>query len=144
MHKHFSILILALIFGGCGDSNQKIDDSSKTPEIKITQDVIKNQNISKSDKSNSGQFYYSYNKEKNSSTQKRRSTLDAYLNIRSPYERVRVELLINKLSKILGIKCSPCPWMIIPNGGVKWGHNFLVGKKKKEGGVFYTPYKRRF
>jgi hypothetical protein len=108
MHKHFSILILALIFGGCGDSNQKIDDSSKTPEIKITQDVIKNQNISKSDKSNSGQFYYSYNKEKNSSTQKRRSTLDAYLNIRSPYERVRVELLINKLSKNFRIKCSPC------------------------------------
>ena len=40
--------------------------------------------------------------------QKRRTTLDAYLNIRSPYERVQIELMIQKLSKEFRIKCSPC------------------------------------
>jgi cytochrome c553 len=34
--------------------------------------------------------------------------LDAYLNIRSPYERVQIELMIHKLSKDFRIKCSPC------------------------------------
>jgi len=139
------LLISALILSGCGDSNRGEEIESKTPEIKITQNVIKNQNLSKSDKSNSGQFYYSYNKEINNSTdrdEKVRTTLDAYLNIRSPYERVRVELLINKLSKDFIIKCSPChddyangvigPSLLGKSGDFIYGRimDFKSGKKK--------------
>jgi len=96
---------------GCGNSDNKDDREviSQTPEIKITQGVIKSQMVKESNRSNSGQFYYSYNKEINSKDKlERRSTLDAYLNIRSPYERVRVELLINRLSREFLVKCSPC------------------------------------
>jgi hypothetical protein len=112
MYRIFLVSTLALLFIGCEDSNQREkEDSSNAPKIKITQGVIKDKNISKGNKTDSGQFYYSYNKEKNSSTEEKRdsrTTLDAYLNIRSPYERIRVELLINKLSKDFRIKCSPC------------------------------------
>jgi len=47
-------------------------NSSNAPKIKITQGVIKDKNISKGNKTDSGQFYYSYNKEKNSSTEEKR------------------------------------------------------------------------
>ncbi len=100
-----------LILAGCGDSESKSSqESTSAPKIKVTQGAIKETKTQdESSKQNSGQFYYTYNQEKNSSSeQKVRTTLDAYLNIRSPYERVQIELMIKKLSKDFIIKCSPC------------------------------------
>ncbi len=112
--KRLSIVLTlgALMLAGCGgDSNDKTSQKSDaSPKIKITQGAIKETKLKEDNsKENSGQFYYTYNKEKNSSNeQKVRTTLDAYLNIRSPYERVQIELMIKKLSKDFIIKCSPC------------------------------------
>ena len=111
MRRYYLLTATLFLLYGCGEDGSKEEiKNENTPQIKITQNVIKNQKVSQNNKSNSGEFYYSYNKEKNSSKEepKRRTTLDAYLNIRSPYERVRVELLINRLSRDFIIKCSPC------------------------------------
>ena len=99
---------------GCGDKKEA-SETAQSPQkpaaIKVTQGAVKAEPSKTASKENSGQFYYSYNKEKKGTqeeAQKRRTTLDAYLNIRSPYERVQIELMIQKLSKEFRIKCSPC------------------------------------
>jgi len=114
MYKNITIIVvtavLISVFTGCNDK-EKQSKSESIQQIKVTKNAVKKNNENKKNEENSGQFYYSYNKEKKSSTeetQKRRTTLDAYLNIRSPYERVRVEMLINRLSRDFIVKCSPC------------------------------------
>jgi cytochrome c553 len=108
-------LASALILGlaGCGDKKEEQKEAHKSApaQIKVTAGAVKKIDEKEGSKENSGQFYYSYNKEKNATEEdanKRRTTLDAYLNIRSPYERVQIELMIHKLSKDFRIKCSPC------------------------------------
>jgi len=108
----------ALILSGCGGSDGeeasgKASASSAAPAaIKVTADAVNTEVKAKESKENSGQFYYSYNKEKNatynSEESKTRTTIDAYLNIKSPYERVRITMMIQRLSKDYVIKCSPC------------------------------------
>jgi cytochrome c553 len=44
----------------------------------------------------------------NEETSKVRTTIDAYLNIKSPYERVRITMMIKRLSHDYVIKCSAC------------------------------------
>jgi len=108
--------VLAIMLNGCGDKKQenKSEEASVSPqEIKITANAVKEDIKEEKSKANSGQFYYSYNKEQNKSDynaedSKRRTTIDAYLNIKSPYERVRITMMIKRLSKDYIIKCSPC------------------------------------
>ncbi len=116
-----SVLLIGSL-SGCGEKSENgnkdkgtaPDKQSKevsAPKIKITEGVVKKSEKKEKSKANSGQFYYSYNKEKKSSESednKTRTTLDAYLNIHSPYERVRITLMIKKLSKDFIIRCSPC------------------------------------
>ena len=109
-------VVLALSIGafmlvGCGDDKPKSSqESAPAPKIKVTQGAIKETKLKdESQNAKGGKFYYTYNKEQNSSKEKKvRTTLDAYLNIRSPYERIQVELMIKKLSRDFIIKCSPC------------------------------------
>ena len=110
------IITSMLFLTGCGDSGKEKQESmasNTTPQIKVTKNAV-DQNVKEgSSKSNSGQFYYTYNKEKNSSNynaqdSKTRTTIDAYLNIKSPYERVRITMMIKRLSDDYIIKCSPC------------------------------------
>ena len=99
-----------LLFGGCTQDSKKSEQSVSSEGIKITQNAVKVR-VDTKDKSNSGQFYYSYNSKEKSEQdpqEKVRTTLDAYLNIRSPYERIQVEMMIHKLSHDFIIKCSPC------------------------------------
>ncbi len=110
----YAAAVLTLFFTGCGSDKksegQELQNASVS-EIKVTEDAVKTKNEQKKKESDGGQFYYSYNKENNSSTDEtknRRTTLDAYLNIRSPYEKVRITLMIKRLSKDYIIKCSPC------------------------------------
>ena len=111
----------ALLFNGCGEKEKKKETVKKeTPAtIKVTKNVVKKSTKKEVSKENGGQFYYSYNKEDkskeakaidkyNSETSKTRTTIDAYLNIKSPYERVRITMMIKQLSKDYIIKCSAC------------------------------------
>jgi cytochrome c553 len=111
--------LLAAGFAGCGKKEKEEAPvrkaESSPPAIKVTKGAVKKTADTGPSKENSGQFYYSYNKEKKGNgegeqggEEKVRTTLDAYLNIRSPYERVQVELMIKKLSHDFIINCSPC------------------------------------
>ncbi len=110
------LLVGLMLIAGCGKSKEesaKTQDNAPQPTIKITKDAVNTDVKDGPSKSNSGQFYYSYNKEKNSSSynaqdSKNRTTIDAYLNIKSPYEKVRITLMIKRLSTDYIIKCSAC------------------------------------
>ena len=115
MYKKIIFSSVLLIFIGCGESSVEKVDSSKASAsgIKVTENAVDTKVKDKKSKANSGQFYYSYNKEKNSSSynsedSKSKTTIDAYLNIKSPYEKVRITMMIKRLSKDYIIKCSPC------------------------------------
>ncbi|MDX1808794.1 MAG: hypothetical protein R3331_04600 [Sulfurospirillaceae bacterium] len=117
-----SIVSIVLLFNGCGDKEKKKENSKQetvTTKIKVTKNVVKKDDTKEVSKENSGQFYYSYNKEGQSSeskeiktynqeTSKTKTTIDAYLNVKSPYEKVRITMMIKRLSKDYIIKCSPC------------------------------------
>ena len=111
------ILSLLLLLSGCNNSNKEqsksIEETAPKKAIKITQNAVKTDIKEKSEnKSDGGQFYYALNKKKsdnnNSQDSKVRTTIDAYLHIKNPYERVRITMMIKKLSKTYVIKCSPC------------------------------------
>ena len=72
------------------------------------------------DKSQSKSYYYDYNiksaydensrpaNEDASVRVKPRTNIEANMNIRSPYEKVQVSMLVRKLSKEFIVKCSAC------------------------------------
>ncbi|WP_457597690.1 c-type cytochrome [Hydrogenimonas sp.] len=104
---------LLLGFAGCGDKKEEKEASRPAApgQIKVTEGAVKEKAETQKSKANSGQFYYSYNEEKSGESNESgayRTTLDAYLHIRSPYERVQIELMIKKLSKDFIVRCSPC------------------------------------
>ncbi len=112
-----------LLLGGCGQKEKKKEETKQKvtapTTIKVTKNVVKKSTKKEASKENGGQFYYAYNKEDkskeakeidkyNAQTSKTKTTIDAYLNIKSPYERVRINLMIKRLSKDYIIKCSAC------------------------------------
>jgi len=141
-----------LLISGCGDS-KKSETASNTPKIEIVKGAV-NTNVAKDkNRENSGQFYYSYNSEDDSKeakafkkyeeeTKKTRTTLDAYLNIHSPYERVKITMMIKRLSKDFIVRCSPChddyangvigPSLLGKDGKFIYGRlmDFKSGKRK--------------
>lgn len=64
------------------------------------------------DGSKSNSYYYDYNikseSEKSSIEEKPRTSLDANMRVRSPYEKIEISLLVKKLSKEFILKCSAC------------------------------------
>lgn len=121
------ILIFTSVFTGCSDNKKETSQekavSSETPQI----EVIKNKNaheikIEEKDASVSKNdtYYLGYGEkhsyDKNSQPANKdasvriqpRTILDANLHIRSPYEEVKLSMLVNKLSKKFIIKCSAC------------------------------------
>ena len=116
-----SLAVLApLFFGACSGDSSKEDkiskeaSSAKTPDsAKI--EIVKNENaqeikvaLKKADENQSKSYYYDYNKDEEHSSKKPRTTLDANLHVRSPYESVEVSMLVKKLSKEFILKCSAC------------------------------------
>ena len=127
-----SLLLLLGSFSGCSensdDENKTIQKSasSTTPVI----EVVENENaqeikVKVKEKTaiqlkNGKAYYYDYNikSEYDQNAQpansdasvriKPRTTIDANMNIRSPYEDVQISLLTQKLSKHFRIKCSAC------------------------------------
>ncbi len=118
MHKKLIVVstTLALVLlSGCGQKDEKEEakNVAEPSPIKVTKNVVKENTTKEVSKENSGQFYYAYNKEKNatkynSEDTKVRTTIDAYLNIKSPYERVRITMMIKRLSHDYVVKCAAC------------------------------------
>ncbi len=99
-----------LILSGCEKKEEKSVASSAPAQIKITEGAVKEKKA-QSKEVDKGQFYYSYKEAKKEETiedEGRFTTLGAYRHIRSPYERVQISLLVNKLSKEFLIYCSAC------------------------------------
>jgi len=118
MPRKFIILSLVtgvFLLSACGneetkEQTNKVEDAKK---IVVTEDAVKALKKETKNKENTGQFYYSYNKEKkadeyNAEASKTRTELDAYRDIKSPYERVQITLMIQQLSSDYRLLCSAC------------------------------------
>jgi cytochrome c553 len=110
-----SLGAVLFLLGGCGE--KKAEENAATSAgaggIVVTEGAVKALKEEDRSKENSGQFYYSYNKEKkgsdyNAETSKVRTQLDAYRAIRSPYERVQITLMVQQLSPDYRLLCSAC------------------------------------
>ncbi|DAB29595.1 MAG TPA: hypothetical protein CFH84_08650 [Sulfurimonas sp. UBA12504] len=112
---------------GCNDKTEKNitnkDDSQTVLKIEVSHNEnareIKVQ-AKENDTNQSKSYYYDYNikSEYDSNAQpanenagvrtKPRTAIDANMNVRSPYEKIQISLLVNKLSKNFIVKCSAC------------------------------------
>jgi len=121
-------LVLSVMLLGCTD--EKKEEKPKVPEHTTQAEGIKitsNENAQeikvkekKVDKSQSKSYYYDYNikseydpnaapANKDAGVRaKPRTLVDANVQIRSPYEKVQISLLVKKLSKTFIVKCSAC------------------------------------
>jgi len=111
------LMALSLCLGGCSDKKSADEGAAVTDTkgIIVTEGAVNTKNAKEASKANSGQFYYSYNSEDaakvnayNAKTSKVRTELDAYRDIRSPYERVRITLMVQQLSPDYRLLCSAC------------------------------------
>jgi len=106
--------IATILLSGCGEKPSEQNEEVKSGAgIVVTKGAVGELQKPDGSKENSGQFYYSYNKEKkdsgyNAETSKVRTELDAYRAIRSPYERVQITLMIKELSPDYRLLCSAC------------------------------------
>ncbi|SHO81504.1 FIG01282305: hypothetical protein [hydrothermal vent metagenome] len=126
MLKRILIVPIGLILSSCGgDKAPKESENEATPAPKI--EVVANSNAKEikvkekiSDENQSKSFYLKYdiksNYDENSQPAnhdasvrvKPRTKIDAELNIRSPYEEVKISMMVKKLSKKFIVKCSAC------------------------------------
>ena len=146
-----SLGLTAVLLSGCGDkpSEGQSQEVQSGAGIVVTEGAVGELKKSDDSKANSGQFYYSYNKEKeegsyNAETSKVRTELDAYRAIRSPYERVQITLMVQQLSPDYRLLCSAChddyangvigPALLDKNASYIYDQivAFKTGKKKNE------------
>jgi len=133
--KKFSIFTFTLLvfLTGCGEEKQpdkkqeKIQSTALKAEQAAKIEISVNKNAQeikvkekKTDKAQSKSYYYDYNikseydlnaKPANKDAgvrAKPRTTIDANINVRSPYEKVQISMLVKKLSKTFRVKCSAC------------------------------------
>jgi len=111
----FSLGTALLLLSGCGSDKgtSQTEGVADSQGIVVTEGAVKALKKETNSKENSGQFYYSYNKEKkedqyNSEESKTRTELDAYRDIKSPYERIQITLMIQQLSPDYRLLCSAC------------------------------------
>ncbi|MDA3945081.1 MAG: hypothetical protein PF439_00155 [Helicobacteraceae bacterium] len=125
----FSILLF-IVVTGCSD-NKSADEASQNESVSTATageiEIVKNENAKEIkvkerviDASLDKSYYYDYNikmeydenavpANKDASVRaKPRTTIDANMNVRSPYEEVRVSMLVRRLSKNFIVKCSAC------------------------------------
>ena len=133
-----SSIVLVSLLTGCGEDTPKeqVAKKEKSPEV-VTQvpsadaapqiEVVVNENAKEikvkekvTDKAQSKSYYYDYNIKSEYDEHARpanvdaavrakpRTTIDANMNVRSPYEEIQISLLVRKLSKKFIVKCSAC------------------------------------
>ncbi|MEA1892992.1 MAG: hypothetical protein U9N33_09790 [Campylobacterota bacterium] len=127
-----STIFILGVFAGCSENSE---DKSKEKEAIASStapviEIVKNDNaeeikVREREKraleiKNGKAYYYDYNiksaydenskpANKDASVRvKPRTAIEANMNIRSPYEKVQVSLLVRKLSKKFIVKCSAC------------------------------------
>jgi len=128
-----SSLALLLTLTACGEKSTQEESTQKSIEKKVEKSATPQIEISantnaqeikvkekKVDKSQSKSYYYDYNikseydensrpaNEDASVRVKPRTTVDANIHVRSPYDKVEVAMLVSKLSKTFRVKCSAC------------------------------------
>ena len=123
-----SSFLLISFFSGCSDKTEEKNTTKKTttataPKIEIIQnDNAKEIKVKEkqSDDSQSKSYYLGYNiksaydensqpANKDASVRvKPRSSVDANMHVRSPYDKLAVSLMVKKLSKKFIVKCSAC------------------------------------
>ncbi|MCK4974025.1 MAG: hypothetical protein KAR81_02135 [Sulfurimonas sp.] len=126
--RKLTIILLITLLAGCSSDEEKSTKNSSAPKtatasgIEISQNEnaaeikVKEKEHDKIDK----QYYFDYdiksayspnatpaNKDASIRT-KPRTEVDANLHVRSPYEKVRISLLVKDLSKKFIVKCSAC------------------------------------
>ncbi len=112
------IAVTMLYIVGCSRENddKEYRQLSPTEGIVVTEGAVKfDKKADKKTKKNTGEFYYSYNSENGQetdmykeATSKVRTELDAYRDIRSPYEKVQITLMVQQLSPDYRLLCSAC------------------------------------
>ena len=124
-----SFLLLSFL-SSCGDSKNDDATIASTP-AQVTEgskiEVVKNENAHErkieskdANRSKNDSFYYDYGikSEYDQNSQpanadasvrvKPRTTIEANMNVRSPYEDVQISMIANRLSKKFIVKCSAC------------------------------------
>ncbi len=133
-----SSIVLVSLLTACGEDKPKEQVAKKEqstaavtkaasteaiPQI----EVVANKNVKEikvkektTDKAQSKSYYYDYNIKSEYDEHARpanvdaavrakpRTTIDANMNVRSPYEEIQISLLVRKLSKKFIVKCSAC------------------------------------
>jgi cytochrome c553 len=127
MIKKILLSSTLIFFVGCGDdvkeSTKKVEDTT-APQIEIVANEnakeIKVEAHKLHAKDQNDTYYYDYNikseydqnaqpANKDASVRsKPRTAIEANMNVRSPYEKVQLDMLVGKLSKTFRIKCSAC------------------------------------
>ncbi len=112
-HKSLGIIVslTLILLSGCGEKQHTEDATAAKTDagIVVTENAVKALTKEGKSKENSGKFYYSYNKEKKEGEEvKVRTELDAYREIKSPYERIQITLMIKQLSPDYHLLCSAC------------------------------------
>ena len=126
-----SSLVLVSLVTGCGektnDEKPKEENVATASKAAPQIEVVTNENakeikvkVKKVDKAQSKSYYYDYNikseydenakpaNEDAGIRAKPRTSIDANINIRSPYEQVKISMMVKKLSKKFIVKCSAC------------------------------------
>ena len=124
-----SSLLLLTSFSGCGDkqdkeSTQKVQNTTQgAPIIEVThnnnaKEIKVAQKAADANQSKSYYLGYNVNSEYDENSQpanadaavrvKPRTSVDANMHVRSPYEKIQVSLLVRKMSKKFIVKCSAC------------------------------------
>ena len=120
-----SLVLVALMITSCNDSDKKEIVKDSTPLAKI--EVVANSNAKEIkvkekiiDRNQSKSYYLNYNikSEYDENSQpanqdasvrvRPRTSIDAQIHIRSPYEKVKISMMVKRLSKKFIVKCSAC------------------------------------
>ena len=109
---------LIMLINGC--DNKKQEEKTNSAKIENTQTPLKieiEENVNSKEikvvekektSTKSESYYYDYNVKPTNEDAKTRTTIDANLNVRNPYEKIQISLLVKSLSKEFIVKCSAC------------------------------------
>ena len=123
MKQIILLLTISLFFIGCSDKKEE-EKSIVSKNIEVGQiEVVENKEYKERKTkeleskgivtgAKGDAFYYDYDKKngskKEAKEEKTYTPLDANMRIRTPYDEVRISLLVKKLSKKFIVKCSAC------------------------------------
>jgi len=123
-----SMAAALVLMTGCGEEKKNETSKAESEAVQASQiEVVVNENAEEIkvkkkavDENQSKSYYYDYNikseydpnakpaNEDASVRVKPRTQVDANIHIRSPYEKIQISMMIQKLSKTFRIKCSAC------------------------------------